>query len=59
MCTTEEQAIQQIVNILQQHGQDPIAHDVLYIADEYRQETGGYENIPDHAGMILALANLD
>lgn len=54
MYTTKTQAVQNVSKLLKAHGYDPAAYDLLSIADEYRQETGGYESIFDNPGIVWA-----
>lgn len=56
MYTTQTQAVQQIEATLKNAGLDHSNYDVLTIADEYHQETNGYDNIDQNSEMVLSIA---
>src|SRR5699024_2170255 len=43
-----------VTKLLKAHGYDPAEYDVLTIAEEYRQETGGYESIFANPSIVFA-----
>lgn len=54
MYVTEQQAIQTITDLLRAHGYDPAQYNLLTIVEEYRLETGGYDDVLGNAHIVWA-----